>query len=93
MNSVIEFWKSSYRSDRVAFVYELLSFIFTVAASASLALTADAPDMRIVYPGFFIGSVFGILGYYRRKLAWPMMLTGWFIFVNVLGFGVAMQWW
>jgi hypothetical protein len=93
VNSVIEFWKSSYRSDRTAFAYELLSFVFTVAASASLALTADAPDMRIVYPGFFIGSVFGVLGYYRRKLAWPMMLTGWFIFVNVLGFGVAMRWW
>jgi len=93
VTGVIEFWRSSYRSDRVAFLYELLSFIFTVAASASLALTADAPDMRIVYPGFFIGSVFGVLGYYRRKLAWPMMLTGWFIFVNVLGFGVAMGWW
>ena len=93
MTGVIEFWRSSYRSDRVAFLYELLSFVFTVAASASLALTADAPDMRIVYPGFFIGSVFGILGYYRRKLAWPMLLTGWFIFVNVLGFGVAMRWW
>jgi len=93
MNNIIEFWKDSYRTDRIAFFYELLSFVFTVAASASLALTADAPDMRIVYPGFFIGSVFGVLGYYRRKLAWPMMLTGWFIFVNVLGFGVAMQWW
>jgi hypothetical protein len=93
VNGVLEFWKSSYRSDRIAFAYELLSFIFTVAASASLALTADQPDMRIVYPGFFIGSVFGILGYYRRKLAWPMLLTGWFIFVNILGFGVAMGWW
>ena len=93
MNSVIEFWKSSYRSDRIAFTYELLSFVFTVAASATLAFTADQPDMRIVYPGFFIGSVFGVLGYYRRKLAWPMMLTGWFIFVNILGFGVAMRWW
>ena len=76
MNTIIEFWKESYRTDRIAFLYELLSFVFTVAASASLALTADAPDMRIVYPGFFIGSVFGVLGYYRRKLAWPMMLTG-----------------
>ena len=93
MNNVIEFWRSSYRSDRIAFLYELLSFVFTVVASASLALTANSPDMRIVYPGFFIGSVFGVLGYYRRKLAWPMMLTGWFIFVNILGFGVAMRWW
>lgn len=93
MNKVFEFWKESYCTDRIAFMYELLSFVFTVGASASLALTADAPDMRIVYPGFFIGSVFGVLGYYRRKLAWPMLLTTWFIFINILGFGVSMQWW
>ena len=93
MNNVIEFWKSSYRSDRIAFYLELISFIFTVSASATLAFTADQPDMRIVYPFFFIGSVTGVLGYYRRKLAWPMLLTGWFVLVNVFGFGVAMRWW
>lgn len=93
MNSIIEFWRSGYRSDKIAFYLELSSFIFTVAASAVLAFTADAPDMRFVYPAFFIGSITGCLGYYRRKLAWPMLLTGWFVIVNVLGFGVAMQWW
>lgn len=93
MNKIIEFWKEGYRTDRIAFYYEILSFVFTVIASATLAFTANAPDMRIVYPGFFIGSVFGVLGYYRRKLAWPMMLTGWFIFVNIVGFGRAMEWW
>jgi len=93
IDKIKNFWLHSYQTDRVAFIFELLSFVFTVAASASLALTADAPDMRIVYPFFFIGSVTGVLGYYRRKLAWPMALTGWFVFVNILGFGVAMQWW
>jgi hypothetical protein len=93
LNKIKAFWLHSYETDRIAFAFELVSFIFTVAASASLALTADAPDMRIVYPFFFIGSVTGVLGYYRRKLAWPMALTSWFVFVNVLGFGVAMQWW
>jgi hypothetical protein len=92
VNSIIDFWKSGYKSDKIAFYLELLSFIFTVGASATLAFTADAPDMRIVYPFFFIGSVTGCLGYYRRKLAWPMLLTGWFVIVNVFGFGIAMGW-
>lgn len=92
MNSIVEFWKTGYHSDKVAFYLELLSFIFTVGASATLALTADAPDMRIVYPFFLIGSVTGCLGYYRRKLAWPMLLTGWFVVVNIFGFGIAMGW-
>lgn len=93
MNKIKEFWLDSYRTDRIAFYCELISFVFTVAASATLAFTADAPDMRFVYPGFFIGSAFAVYGYYRRTLVWPMLLTGWFVFVNVLGFGVAMRWW
>ena len=92
MNKIIEFWRSSYDSDRIAFYLELSSFIFTVSASVKLALTAAEPDMRLVYPFFLIGSITGFLGYIRRKLAWPMMLTGWFVLVNVFGFGVAMGW-
>ena len=92
MKKVIDFWRSSYESDKVAFYLELSSFIFTVGASATLAFTAAAPDMRIVYPFFLLGSVTGLLGYIRRKLAWPMMLTGWFVLVNIFGLGVAMGW-
>ena len=88
-----KFWLDGYHSDRVAFYYELTSFVFTVGASLTLAFTADNPDMRIVYPGFFIGAIAGAYGYYRRGLAWPMMLTAYFTFVNVFGFGVAMGWW
>ena len=92
MKKIVDFWRSSYESDRIAFYLELSSFIFTVGASATLAFTAAAPDMKIVYPFFLIGSITGFLGYIRRKLAWPMMLTGWFILVNMFGFGVAMGW-
>lgn len=93
MNKVVEFWVSSYQSDKTAFYLELISFIFTVGASLTLALNADAPDMRVVYPGFFIGSITAVLAYKRRKLVWPFLLTMYFGFVNVLGFGKAMGWW
>ena len=93
MNKIKDFWLQSYKSDQIAFYCELISFVFTVGASAVLAFTADQPDMRYVYPGFFIGSATAVYGYWRRKLAWPMMLTSWFVFVNVIGFGVAMHWW
>jgi len=36
-NRIVEFWKSSYHSDKVAFYFELVSFIFTVGASMTLA--------------------------------------------------------
>ena len=93
MERAVSFLKKSYHTDRIAFYVEMLSFVFTVAASLALALTADNPDMRIIYPGFFVGSMLGIYGYYRRELAWPMLLTIYFACVNVFGFGVAMLWW
>ena len=93
MNKIKKFWLQSYHSDKIAFYFELVSFIFTVGASMTLALTADQPDMRIVYPGFFIGSLTATYAHYRRELAWPMMLVGYFSIMNVFGFGVANGWW
>ena len=93
MNKIINFWRSSYETDRVAFYYELVSFVFTVAASLTLALNADQPDMRIVYPGFFIGSITQCYAAFRRGAAWVMLLTFYFSLVNVFGFGIASGWW
>jgi len=93
LNKVIEFWLNSYRSDKIAFYLELVSFVFTVGASLTLALNADQPDMRVVYPGFFIGSLTAVFAYKRRQLVWPFLLTMYFAFVNVLGFGKAMGYW
>lgn len=92
MRSIINFWKQSYDSDKTAFYLELTSFVFTVAASLMLAWNAADPDMRVVYPGFFIGSVTAVIAYYRRGLGWPMLLTGYFVIANVLGFSRAMTW-
>lgn len=89
---VVDFFKHSYHSDRVAFGFEIVSTIFTIAASLTLALNAANPNMALVYPGFFIGSCTAVYAYYRRKLAWPLLLTGYFACVNVLGFGRAVGW-
>jgi len=92
MNKIVEFWKSSYTSDPKAFMLEMVSFFVTVIASMMLAINAQNPDMTIVYPFFFIGSVTAIWAYHRRKLIWPYMLTIYFAIVNVFGFGIAMGW-
>jgi len=93
MNKIKKFWLQSHESDKIAFYFELVSFVFTVGASMTLALTADQPDMRIVYPGFFIGSLTATYAHYRRELAWPMILVGYFSIMNVFGFGFANGWW
>ena len=93
MNKIKDFWISSYRTDSTAFYFELISFVFTVAASLTLAINADDPNMLLVYPGFFVGSVTQVYASWRRGAAWIMLLTSYFAVVNVFGFGVASGWW
>jgi len=93
MQRFIDFWSASFRSDRVAFAFELVSFIFTVGGSTLMAFTADNPNLTLVYPLFFVGSVTQTYASWRRGAAWIMLLTIYFSIVNVLGFGRAMFWW
>ena len=93
MQAIKSFWLKSFRSDKIAFGFELVSFVFTVGASLTLALNARDPNMLYVYPGFFLGSVSQCYASFRRGAAWVMMLTGYFSIVNVFGFGIASNWW
>ena len=93
MQNIKTFWTNSYTSDRVAFYFELVSFIFTVAASLTLAVNADNPNMLLVYPGFFVGSITQLYASWRRGAAWIMLLTFYFACINVFGYGVAATWW
>ena len=93
MQKIKQFWINSFVSDKTAFYFELISFIFTVGASLTLAVNAYDPDMSIVYPFFFIGSTTQCYAAYRRGAAWVMMLTFYFSLVNVFGYGIAVSWW
>jgi len=93
MTVIKEFWINSYTTDKTAFAFELISFIFTVAASLTLAVNARDPNMLFVYPGFFIGAVSQCYAAVRRGAAWVMLLTAYFAVVNVYGYGVAALWW
>ena len=92
MQKIKDFWSNSYRSDKTAFYFELVSFIFTVGASLTLAVNARDPNMLIVYPGFFVGSVTQCYAAVRRGAAWVMMLTFYFRCVNVFGYAIAAGW-
>jgi hypothetical protein len=92
MHNIIKFWANSYKSDKIAFYFELVSFIFTVGASLTLALNAASPNMLLVYPGFLVGSATQAYASYRRGLPWILLLTSYFVCVNILGFGIAAGW-
>lgn len=93
MNKIIGFWKDAKKQDPLAFWLEMVGTLVTIGASMTLAINADNPDMRIVYPGFMLGSALAIFTYTRRKLAWPLLMVYYFFSINIFGFGVAMGWW
>ena len=93
IDRIRDFWIESFKSDKIAFGFELVSFVFTVAASLTLALNARDPNMLIIYPFFFVGSVTQCYAAVRRGAAWVMLLTGYFAVINVFGYGVAAGWW
>ena len=92
IHKIAEFWINSYRSDRKAFWFELTGFVFTVAASMYLAINANDPDMRIVYPVSMVGVMAQVYASYRRGAAWVLLLTSYFCCINIFGFGRAMGW-
>jgi len=92
-DKIKSFWLRSYKSDKIAFGFELVSFVFTVTASLTLAFTAKDPNMLVVYPGFFVGAVTQCYASVRRGAAWVMILTFYFACVNIFGYGVAAGWW
>jgi|TARA_B100000902_G_C27091933_1_gene804300 hypothetical protein len=91
LEKIRNFWIDSYTSDKTAFGFELISFIFTVTASLSLALNARDPNMAFIYPFFFVGSITQCYASVRRGAAWVMLLTGYFACVNVFGYLIAIN--
>ena len=91
LEKIKTFWLSSYLSDKVAFYYELVSFVLIIGASITLAITATSPDMRYIYPGYFLGSITALYAHYRRRLAWPTLLVGYFCMINIYGWLIAME--
>ncbi|GEM_PF-2002895 len=93
LKRIKKFCLHSYETDRAAFACELVSLVFAVIASLMLALTAEAPNMAYIYPGFFVSCTAATYGYYKRKLAWPMILTSYYMVVNIFGMGVVYGVW
>ena len=86
-------WIKSYTSDRVAFTFELISFVFTVGASPMLAVNADNPKYVTCISPISRGSITQLYASWRRGAAWIMLLTSHFACINVFGYGVAAGIW
>lgn len=93
IKKIKQFWIDSYKSDKSAFRLEVISFVCAVSASLYLAITAANPRLELVYPVFFIAAFTSTMAHYKRKVAFPMLLTIYFCCVNIFGFGRALEIW
>lgn len=90
MQRLTNWFLSSYHSDSKAFYLEITAAVFSIVASLALAISAQHPDMRWIYPVYFIGGISGAWACQRRGLVWPLLLNLWFCLVNILGWCRAM---
>ena len=80
-----EFWINSYKSDKTAFWFELVSVAFTICGSCILTFTSPNPIMSIVFPIYWIGSSTMLIAGIRRRQIWLSTLTAWFTTMNTIG--------
>ena len=80
----------SYHEDHIAFYFEMVGMLFTVSGSLLMALTAQDPNLLLVYPLFLMGALTGLYAYYRKQAVWTIVLTAYFVVINIVGFFIAL---
>jgi len=84
VNTVINYFKESYKQSKVAFYCELCEAVLVGGASATLTLTVLDPATKVFIPMFFVGSIMGVISTTIRKAAFATILTSWFTIMNAI---------
>ena len=84
LNTILKYFKQSYKQSKVAFYCELCEAILVGGASATLTFTVLDPATKVFVPMYFIGSLMGIISTTIRKAAFATILTGWFTIMNAI---------
>lgn len=80
-----EFWVNSYKTDKIAFYFEIVSVAFTILGSIILTFTSPYPIMELVFPIYLVGSSTLAVACWRRRIIWTLVLSSWFTIMNVIG--------
>ncbi len=82
INTVINYFKESYKQSKVAFYCELCEAVLVGGASATLTFTVLDPATKVFIPMYFVGSMMGVISTTIRKAAFATILTSWFTIMN-----------
>jgi len=81
-NSVIKFFKDSYKFSPFAFYCELIEAVMLIGASAVLTYTVLDPATKIFIPMYLVGSILGVISTWIRRAGFAIVLTVWFVVMN-----------
>ena len=84
VNTVINYFKESYKQSKVAFYCELCEAVLVGGASATLTFTVLDPATKVFVPMYFVGSMLGVISTTIRKAAFATILTSWFTIMNAI---------
>ena len=84
VNTVINYFKESYKQSKVAFYCELCEAVLVGGASATLTFTVLDPATEVFVPMYFVGSMMGVISTTIRKAAFATILTSWFTIMNAI---------
>ena len=84
VNTVINYFKESYKQSKVAFYCELCEALLVGGASATLTFTVLDPATEVFVPMYFVGSMMGVISTTIRKAAFATILTSWFTIMNAI---------
>ena len=84
IDPIIKFWGDSYKTNVIAFWFEMISAITVMIGSFILTYTVLDPRPDIFIPFYWIGSVTGVIGAYYRMSSWILVLTAWFTIMNTI---------
>ena len=82
VNTVMNYFKESYKQSKVAFYCELCEAVLVGGASATLTFTVLDPATKVFVPMYFVGSMMGVISTTIRKAAFATILTSWFTIMN-----------
>jgi len=84
VQSIRDFYIDSLKSDPIAHYAEMIGAVAVIIGSSILTWTVLTPRPDIFVPFYFVGSCASFFGAYRRGLPWVLVLTGWFIIMNMI---------
>jgi hypothetical protein len=86
-----EFFISSYRSHKYAFILECISTIVLMVCATILTFTAHKPDMALLYPGYLLSCILSTIACYMRKLFWFVLVGFYLAILDIIGFFIAIN--